>query len=267
MRALKQELSQATPGSWSSWPGVSPSLIFATIFVPSPPFWGVPASSAPSGGLTPNPQPPRSWEDPWGSPLGLAQQARGGGWAQAEGCLCSPARPQEGSGLVPALLHSRPAPPRNLVAAQPPSTARPEKGWKAAPTLPTPVPGLGLIHPKPGSQARGAGTAWGSPSSPLLRRVKLLRALHTAGAARMLSRGGAYGRKDAAAQKAGTRVSQGALSIAVPLPLATSALGVSPPLPSPPRPGRGAYPLALQKLLRSLGTAAGGWGLHCPLWG
>lgn len=58
MRALKQEPSQATAGSWSSWPGVSPSLIFATIFVPSPPFWGVPASSAPSGGLTPNPQDP-----------------------------------------------------------------------------------------------------------------------------------------------------------------------------------------------------------------
>lgn len=78
----------------------------------------------------------------------------------------------------------------------------------------------------------------------------------------MLSRGGAYGRKDPAAQKAGTRVSQGALSLAVPLPLATSALGMS-----PPRPGRSANPPALQKLLRSLGTATGGWGLHCPLWG
>lgn len=144
VRALKQELSQATPGSWSSWPGVSPSLIFATIFVPSPPFWEVPASSAP---MSPGPQwraDPKSPATPLlGRPTGvpsgvwLSRPAEEGGRRRRDASAALP-RPQEGSGLVPALLHSRPAPPRNLVAAQPPSHSASREGLEGSAHSPHP---------------------------------------------------------------------------------------------------------------------------------
>ena len=214
MRALKQELSRATPGSWSSWPGASLSRILATIFVPPPPFWEVLASSAP---MSPGPQ----WRAdrkspatpllgrPTGSPPGSGSAGPGRRVGAGGGMPLQPCpRPREVlAWFLPCSLLAR-RHPGTLRLLSPRATARPGRGWKAAPALPTPVLGLGLIQPKAGSQARGAGTAWGSPSSPLVRRVKLPRALHTAGAARMLPRGGACGRRGPAAQKASTRVSR-----------------------------------------------------------
>ena len=182
----------------------------------------------PNRGLTPTSQLVHSWEDPWGS----RPRCGSAGWAGMEGTGRNAPRALPGpggfglsqllAGFLPCSCLAQRHPGSLWLLS--PSHDEARKGWRAVSTFPPPR------TPNPGLRQGCWWGRWIQPGAPrflpLVDRSPLLRALHRTGALRVLSRA---------------------------WPPRSPLLGTL------PHPGWSANPSALQKSLRSLGTAARGW--------